>query len=125
MNILAPNHTNISHLPFMVKTGNFIADNETYLIDASLFDSGAQSDNFISASYVEKYINIFKPFILKYDSAVKLGDSKTIVNITHIITLNVSFMDSNCRTYDALLNFLIMPMSHLDMIIGINSISLL
>ena len=106
----------------MIKTGNIITDNETYMINASLFDSGAQSDNFISDDFVNKYIDVFKTFILKCDTNVKLGDSKTVVNITRIITLNVSFMDTNCITHNATLNFLITHMTHLDMIIGINFI---
>jgi hypothetical protein len=65
---------------------------------------------------------VFEPFILKHNCSVKLGDSTTVVHITHIITLRVSFLDNNSVTHDALLNFNIMPMSHLDMIIGINTI---
>ena len=105
----------------MYKTGYVIENFETYIIDAALFDTGASSDNYISEEYVNKYITIFQPHILQHDSTVRLGDSKTTVNITHIITLNISFLDNNSITHEAMLNFSIMPMK-LDMIIGINSI---
>jgi hypothetical protein len=94
---------------------------ETYIIDTALFDTGASSANYISEDYVNKYITIFKPHILAHNSSVRLGDSKTQVNITHIITLNISFLDNNSITHEGLLNFSIMHMK-LDMIIGIESI---
>jgi hypothetical protein len=94
---------------------------ETYIVDTALFDTGASSANYISEDYVNKYINIFNPHILAHNSTVRLGDSKTQVNITHIITLTVSFLDNNSVTHEALLNFSIMHMK-LDMIIGIESI---
>ena len=44
----------------MIKTGYVILDNnnsdcETYIINSCLFDTGAQSDNYISQSYVNSY----------------------------------------------------------------------
>lgn len=105
----------------MHMTGYVIDNSETYIIDSCLFDTGASSDNYISDTYVTKYISIFKPYILAHNSTVKLGDSTTKVNITHIITLNISFLDNNSITHEALLNFSIMHME-IDMIIGINSI---
>ena len=43
----------------MHKTGYVICNDEAYQINSSLFDSGAQSDNFISESFVNKYSTIF------------------------------------------------------------------
>ena len=106
----------------MYKIGYVVINNETYGFDKCLFDSGAQSDNYIATNYVNSHIDIFKDFILEHASTVKLGDSKTTVNITHIITLNIAILDSNHTTHNALLNFSIMDIEHLDMIIGINSI---
>lgn len=112
--------------PPMHKTGYVIIEEEsiteTYAIDRALFDSGAQSDNYISQAYVDSHIAVFSDFILKHGSTVRLGDSHTIVNITEIITLPVSFLDNNSITHTATLNFSIMPMQHIDMIIGITSI---
>jgi hypothetical protein len=105
----------------MYKTGYVIENLETYIIDSALFDTGASSDNYISEAFVDKDITIFKPHILQHNSTVRLGDSKTTVHITHIITLNISFLDNNSITHQAVLNFSIMSMK-LDMIIGINSI---
>mmetsp|Transcript_10393 Transcript_10393/g.10015 ORF Transcript_10393/g.10015 Transcript_10393/m.10015 type:complete len:951 (-) Transcript_10393:1276-4128(-) len=109
-------------LPVMHMFGYVIVDNETYILNKVLFDTGSNNSNFISKQYIDKYIAVFEPFILKHNSDVKLGDSTTVVHITHIVTLRVSFLDNNSVTHDALLNFNIMPMSHLDMIIGINTI---
>ena len=106
----------------MHKTGYVVVDEEHYQINKSLFDTGALSANYISQSYVEKYIAVFSPLILAHDSQVHLGDSTTTVNISHIITLDVNFRDTSDITHRGLLNFSIMPMTHLDMIIGIHSI---
>jgi hypothetical protein len=105
----------------MYISGYVISNDETYIIDTALFDTGASSANYISQSYVDKYIDIFEPYILAHNSSVRLGDSTTEVLITHIITLNISFLDTCSITHEGLLNFSIMKMS-IDMIIGIESI---
>ena len=106
----------------MHKEGYAICDNETYLIDTCLFDTGAQSDNYIAQSFVDKYSVVFKDSIFDHKSSVRLGDSVTTVNITQLVTLTVSFIDNNSITHTSILNFSIMPIKHLNMIIGINSI---
>jgi hypothetical protein len=120
-------HPTLINSPPMHKTGYVIVNPdtptcETYIINSCLFDSGAQSDNYISQSYVDSYIDIFKEFIIDHKSTVRLGDSTTTVDITQIITLHVSFLDNSAITHYADLNFSIMHMKNLDMIIGITSI---
>jgi hypothetical protein len=119
LHMLLPNMTDI---PLMHKIGYVIVKEDTYHINRCLFDSGALSDNYISQTFVDANADIFKDYILESKSTVKLGDSKTTVNITHIVTLEVSFQDTNNATHQDIINFSIMPMSHLDMIIGIHSI---
>jgi hypothetical protein len=87
-----------------------------------LLDSGAESDNFNYQKIIDMNCDIFAEFISPHRSTMRLGDSKTTVNISQIITLTVSFVDTNFITHEALLNFLIMPITHMDMIIGINPI---
>jgi hypothetical protein len=111
----------------MHKTGYVVMyDNtptvQTYIINNCLFDSGAQSDNYISQDFVNAYMDVFKNCIIDHKSTVRLGDSLTTVNITQIITLYVSFLDNNAVTHYATLNFSIMHMKNIDMIIGITSI---
>jgi hypothetical protein len=106
----------------MHKSGNVIIHDNTYIINECLFDSGAESDNFIAKSFIEKNCDIFAEYISPHDCNIRLGDSKTNVHISEIITLSVTFVDSNFISQDATLNFLIMPINHIDMIIGINSI---
>ena len=95
---------------------------QTYIINDCLFDSGAQSDNYISQTYVDSYIDVFRDYIIDHKSTVRLGDSLTTVDITQIITLYVSFLDNAAITHYATLNFSIMHMKNIDMIIGISSI---
>ena len=106
----------------MHKTGNVIVNDNAYIIDQCLFDSGAESDNFISQNFIDMNCDILAEFISPHKSSIRLGDSKTTVNISQIATLTVTFCDTNFVTHDAILNFLIMPITHIDMIIGINSI---
>ena len=108
--------------PPMHKSGNVIIENNSNIINECLFDSGAESDNFIAQAYIDTNCDILKEFISPYKSIVRSGDSKTTVNISQLITLSVTFVDNNFKTHEATLNFLIMPISHIDMIIGINSI---
>jgi hypothetical protein len=118
-------HSEFSSIPPMHKTGYVIINEpyvETYKINSCLFDTGAQSDNYISQSYVDKYKDVFSDYIIDHNSTVRLGDSKTTVNISQIITLQKSFLDNISITHDATINLSIMHMFHLDMIIGIKSI---
>ena len=119
LNLLVPHH---HALPPMHRRGNVIINDQSYIIDECLFDSGAESDNFISQTFIDKNSVIFADSISNHNSVIRLGDSKTTVNITQIATLNVAFIDTNFVTHNALLNFNIMPITHIDMIIGINSI---
>ena len=119
LNLLVPQHRT---LPPMHRSGNVIVNEQSYIIDECLFDSGAESDNFISQTFIDKNHVIFADSISNHNSVIRLSDSKTTVNITQIVTLNVAFIDTNFVTHNALLNFNIMPITHIDMIIGINSI---
>ena len=108
--------------PLMHMFGNVIVSNESYHINDCLFDTGASMENYISQSYVDKHIDVFSEFIMDHKSVVRLGDSVTTVDINQIVTLTVTFLDNNSITHEAILNFSIMHIVHIDMIIGVNSI---
>ena len=110
------------NMPPMHRSGNIIIHNNAYAINECLFDTGAESDNFIAKTFVDKNCDICAEYIQPYDCNIKLGDSKTNVHISEMVTLAVTFVDANFISHDATLNFLIMPITHIDMIIGINSI---
>ncbi len=59
LNSLIPNFKNI---PPMHKTGNVIIHENTYIINECLFDTGAESDNFIAKTYVNKNCDIFAEY---------------------------------------------------------------
>ena len=88
LNLLVPQHRT---LPPMHRRGNVIINDQSYIIDECLFDSGAESDNFISQTFIDKNHVIFTDSISNHNSVIRLGDSKTTVNITQVATLNVAF----------------------------------
>jgi hypothetical protein len=117
----------ILNAPPMHKSGYVIMNDgspavQTHIIHNCLFDSNAQSDNYISQDYVNSYIEIFNEYIIDHKSTVRLGNSLTTVDITQIITLYVSFLDNAAVTHYATLNFSIMHVKNIEMIIGISSI---
>jgi hypothetical protein len=80
--------------PPMHKTGYVIMNDntpliQTYTINNCLFDSGAQSDNYISQNFVNSFIDIFRDHIMDHKSTVRLGDSLTTIDITQIITMYI------------------------------------
>jgi hypothetical protein len=81
--------------------GNVVIHDNTYIINECLFDSGAESDNFIAKSFIEKNCDIFAEYISPHDCNIRLGDSKTNVHISEIISLSVAFVDSNFISHDA------------------------
>jgi hypothetical protein len=120
-------HPSIINAPPMHKTGYVVMNDdtprmETYIINSCLYDLGAQSDNYISQSYVDSNSDIFSEYIIDHKSTVRLGDSLTTVEITQIITLYVSFLDNSAVTHYGTLNVSIMHMKNIEMIIGISSI---
>ena len=91
----------LNTLPIMHMFGYVIVDEETYIFEKALFDTGSNRANFVSQQYVDKHSSVFQPYIVKSDSEVRLGDSTTVVHITHLVTLRVSFLDNNAVTHDA------------------------
>jgi hypothetical protein len=85
-------------MPPMHKTGNVIVSDNAYIIDQCLFDSGAESDNFILQKFIDMNCDIF---ISPHKSSIRLGDSKTTVNVSQIATLTVTFCDTNFVTHYA------------------------
>jgi hypothetical protein len=79
----------------MHKTGNVIIHDNSYIINECLFDSGAESDNFIAKSFIDKNCDIFDEYITPHKCSIRLGDSTTTVRISEIITLTVTFVDSS------------------------------
>jgi hypothetical protein len=61
----------------MHKTGNVIIHDDSYIIDECLFDTGAQSNNFVAQAFVNKNAVIFAEFIKPYKSSV---NNREVVN---------------------------------------------
>ena len=89
----------------MHKTGNFIINNNSYMFGECLFDTGAESNNFIGQKVVDNNIDIMRDFISENKCSIRLGDSTTCVNISEMVTLSVTFTDSNFVSHEAVLNF--------------------
>jgi hypothetical protein len=87
---------------------SLIDDTIPLRMDSVLFDSGALNGNYVSQSFVDKYIDLLTPFILPFDQSVMLGDSKTKVSLKYVITLPLVFVDSINKAHKATNNCSIM-----------------
>ena len=67
-----------------------------------LFDTGASHSSYISKTWVDEHRGELSSLIKPTKAAVTLGDNRTTVNISEILTLNLSFyFDNNSESVEA------------------------
>ena len=87
-----------------------------------LFDTGALHGNYISCTFVNKHKSALMPFLYPSDGMVKLADNKTIIKITQLAILPVSFIGNDGVEHSATLTFCVLPTTSNDMIVGLPAI---
>ena len=106
----------------MHKSGLIHLHNDNIHLQTVLFDSGAIQSNYIDEQFVNKNIVHLQQFLQPLNHSVKLGDNITQLQLTHIITITVSFVDSTLKSHEATINCSLMPMPGTTMIIGLPTI---
>jgi hypothetical protein len=106
----------------MHKSGLIHLHNDIIHLQTVLFDSGAIQSNYIDEQFVNNNIVHLKPFLQPLKHSVKLGDNKTQLQLSHIITITVSFIDSTLKSHEATINCSLMPMPGTTLIIGLPTI---
>ena len=106
----------------MHKSGVIIVQDDIIHLPTVLFDSGAIQSNYINEEFVENHIVHFEKYIRPYNHSVKLGDNKTELNLTQVLTITVYFIDSALKKHEATINCSLMPMPGTTMIIGLPTI---
>ena len=96
--------------------------NFTIPFHTALFDSGALSANYISPSFLDKHRHHLQPYIEPFRSSVRLGDARTVLDITSAITLTLSFVDSSSTTHLVTSQFQVLETGN-DLIIGLPTIT--
>ena len=77
---------------------------------------------YFDEQFVNDNIVHLQPFLQPLKHSVKLSDNKTQLQLSHIITLTVSFIDSTLKPHEASINCSLMPMSGAALIIGLPTI---
>ena len=106
----------------MHKSGLIKLQDEIIHLPTVLFDSGAIQSNYINEEFVNDNIVYLNKFISPFNHSVKLGDNKTELKLTRILTVTVSFVDSALKTHEAIINCSLMSMPGTTMIIGLPTI---
>ena len=106
----------------MHKSGFIHLQNDNIHLQTALFDSGAIQSNYIDEQFVNNNIVHLQPFLQPLKHSVKLGDNKTQLQLSHIITITVSFIDSTLKSHEATINCSLMPMPGTTLIIGLPTI---
>ena len=106
----------------MHKSGVINLQDDIIHLPTVLFDSGAIQSNYIDEEFVKHNIVYLDKFIQQFDHSVKLGDNKTELKLTQVITITVSFIDSSIQKHTATINCSIMPMPGTTIIIGLPTI---
>ena len=106
------------------KPGHILLNNnkKRLLVSTVLFDTGALHGNYISLSFVNKYKSLLQPFLYPSNGMVKLADNKTIIKITQLAVLFISFLGHNNIEHTAEITFCVFPTTSNDMIIGLPAI---
>ena len=106
----------------MHKSGLIKLQDEIIHLPTVLFDSGAIQSNYINEEFVNDNIVYLNKFISPFNHSVMLGDNKTELKLTRILTVTVSFVDSALKTHEAIINCSLMSMPGTTMIIGLPTI---
>ncbi len=101
----------LSHKPGRMS----IPDGRSIRVEAILFDSGAEGDNYVSGSWVEQ--NNLQEFLQPVQRNVVVADGKK-TQLTHKVAFPVSFMDDSGVEHVAHLDFMVFPGMTKEVIIG-------
>ena len=106
----------------MHKSGFIHLQNDNIHLQTALFDSGAIQSNYIDEQFVDNNIVHLQQFLQPFKHSGKLGDNKTQLQLSHIITKTVSFIDSTLQSHEATVNCTLMPMPGTTLINGLPTI---
>ena len=88
-----------------------------------LFDTGASHSSYISKTWVDEHRGELSSFIKPTKAAVTLGDNRTTVNISEVLTLNLSFyFDNNSESVEAEVTMCVLDMPGKTIILGLPDI---
>jgi RNase H-like domain found in reverse transcriptase len=104
------------------RSGFISLPGDNIFLPSVLFDTGALRSNYIDQGFVNDNISHLKDFIKKQHHSVRLGDNTTQINLTEILSIEVSFVDSTRTSHSAIINCSIMSMPGTTMIIGLPTI---
>jgi hypothetical protein len=85
----------------------------------ALFDSGANSGNYISQYFLEQNAEVLSQIVKDCHTKVTLGDSETLVPIDKSIVLTLQFMDSSGALHKVRDKFFVIPHRTHDVIVGL------
>jgi hypothetical protein len=88
----------------------------------SLWDTGASNANYMSSEFYEKNEASLSPYVLPMKSSVTLGDRKTTLQLDTGLNLPISFLDDDGVKHEAICDFMILPSTGRDVIIGMPSL---
>ena len=94
----------------MHKSGFIHLQNDNIHLQTVLLDSGAIQSNYIDEEFVNNNIVHLQQFLQPLKHLVKLGDNKTQLQLSHIITITVSFIDSTLKSHEATISCSLIPM---------------
>lgn len=94
-------------------------DDRVVTVNAALFDSGANNDNYISEDFVN--LNGLTHLLEKTNTQVEVADGK-VLNIKEKIVLDIRFRDSGMNEHAARIRFMVFPGLMKDLIIGFRTI---
>ena len=88
-----------------------------------LFDTGASHSSYISKTWVDGHRGELSSFIKPTKAAVTLGDNRTTVSISEVLTLNLSFyFDNNSESVEVEVTMCVLDMPSKTIILGLPDI---
>lgn len=92
-------------------------------VEKILFDTGALHGNYVSHTWFTANQHLLHNNIQNVNTKVKLADNKTVVNIEHVVQLNIDFVDSENNIH-TLCDYFSVIHTTTNMIIGLPAILL-
>lgn len=99
-----------------------LAGGEVVVADVCLLDTGAIDEDYVSTDFIRKNYDVFKKYLVRDRSVVRLADNKTLVELPGYVDVQLVFTDHLGVDHPGGSRLRVLRGGAKDLIVGLRSI---
>ena len=99
-----------------------LAGGEVVVADVCLLDTGAIDEDYVSTEFIRKNYDVFKKYLVRDRSVVRLADNKTLVELPGYVDVQLVFTDHLGVDHPGGSRLRVLSDGAKDLIVGLKSI---